>query len=68
MAVAQGEALVAGDAERRQQVEPLVQERLQAGGGRVGGVKQVVELLTGRTQRRHWGGVRGQEVKPQDTT
>lgn len=32
VSVTQRETLVAGDAEGRQRVEPLVQERLQAGG------------------------------------
>lgn len=54
VSVAQRKALVARDAEGRQQVKPLVQERLEAGGRRVGWMKQVVNLLTGRTQIRHW--------------
>lgn len=54
VSVAQRKALIAGDAKRRQQVEPLVQERLEAGGRRVGWMKQVVNLLTGRTQSGHW--------------
>lgn len=47
--IAQGEALVAADTKGRQQVEPLVQERLKAWGWGVGWMKQVVDLLTGWT-------------------
>lgn len=58
MPVAQRKALVPRDTEGRQQVEPLVQERLEAGGRRVGGMKQVVNLLAGRAQSGHWRGGR----------
>lgn len=53
VSVAQRKALVARDAERRQRVEALVQERLQAGGRGIGWMEQVVNLLTGRTQSSH---------------
>lgn len=54
VSVTQGKALVARDAEGGQHVEALVQERLEARGRGVGRVEQVVNLLTGRTQSRHW--------------
>lgn len=54
-AVPQRVALVAGDAERRQGVESPLQQRLQAGGGRVRGVEEVVDLLAGRPQLENWG-------------
>lgn len=49
-AVPQRVALVARDAERGQGVESPLQQRLQAGGGRVGGVEEVVDLLAGWPQ------------------
>lgn len=54
MSVAQRKALVTGDAEGRQQVEAFVQERLEARGRRIGWMEQVINLLAGRTQSRHW--------------
>ena len=56
VSVAQRKALVTGDAEGRQQVEAFVEERLQARGRRIGWMEQVINLLTGRTQSRHWRG------------
>lgn len=53
VSVSQGEALVSGDGEGRQQVEPFVQQRLEAGGGRVGRMEQVINLLTGGMESRH---------------
>lgn len=63
MSVAQREALVAGDAEGRQQVEALVQQGLEARGRGVGRVEQVVNLLTRRTQGGHWRGRNGGVLK-----
>lgn len=63
MSVPQRKALIAGDAEGGQQVEPLVQERLEARGGGVGRVEQVVDLLAGWTQSRHCS--RTQEGAPE---
>lgn len=60
VSVPQRKALITRDTEGRQQVEPLVKERLEAGGRRVGWMKQVVNLLTGRTQSGHCRG--GREV------
>lgn len=54
VSVTQRESLVAGNAEGGQRVEALVQERLQAGGGGIGWVEQVVDLLAGRAQGGHW--------------
>lgn len=54
-AVAQRVALVSGDAERRQGVEPPLQQRLQARGRRVRGVEEVVDLLAGGPQLENWG-------------
>lgn len=54
VSVAQGEPLVPGNAEGREHVEALVQERLQAGSRGIGGVEQVVNLLAGWAQGRHW--------------
>lgn len=54
MSVTQRETLVARNAEGRKRVEALVQERLQAGGGGIGRVEQVVNLLAGRAQGGHW--------------
>lgn len=51
--VSQGEALVAGHVEGGQQVELPLQQRLEAGGGRVGRVEHVIDLLTGRPQLGH---------------
>lgn len=62
VSVTQRETLVTGDTEGRQRVEPLVQERLEAGGRGVGGMEQVINLLTGRTQSGHWR-VDSQRVK-----
>lgn len=63
VSVAQREALVAGDAEGRQQVEALVQQGLEARGRGVGRVEQVVNLLTRRTQGGHWRGRNGGVLK-----
>lgn len=63
MTVAQREALVAGDAEGREQVEALVQQWLEARGRRVGRVEQVVHLLTRWTQGGHWRGRNGGVLK-----
>lgn len=54
VSVTQRESLVAGNAEGGERVEALVQERLQAGGGGIGWVEQVVDLLAGRAQGGHW--------------
>jgi len=59
-AIAQGVFLVAGHAERRDGVEGLGQEGLQARGAGVGGVEEVVDLLTGGTQLGHWDREGGQ--------
>lgn len=63
VSVTQGKALVPRDAEGGQHVEALVQERLEARGRGVGRVEQVVNLLTGRTQSRHWGRRRRKDGK-----
>lgn len=52
-AVAQGVLLVTGHAERRDGVEGLGQEGLQARGAGVGRMEEVVDLLTGGTQLGH---------------
>lgn len=49
VSITQRKALIAGNTKGRQQVEPLVQERLEARGRGVGWMKQVVNLLTGWT-------------------
>lgn len=54
-AVTQRVFLVAGHAERRDGVESLGQEGLQARGAGVGRVEEVVDLLAGGTQLGHWG-------------
>lgn len=54
VSVAEGETLVPGHTEGREHVEALVQERLQAGSRGIGGVEQVVNLLAGWAQGRHW--------------
>lgn len=58
-AITQGVLLVSGHAEGWHSVEGLGQEGLQAGGTGIGGMEEVVDLLTGRTQLGHcsteWG-------------
>lgn len=54
MSVTERETLVARNAEGRKRVEPLVQERLEAGRRGIGGVEQVVNLLAGWAQGGHW--------------
>lgn len=54
VSVSEREPLVPGNAEGSEHVEALVQEGLEAGGRGIGGVEQVVDLLTGGAQGRHW--------------
>lgn len=54
MSVSEREPLVPRNAEGSERVEALVQEGLEAGGRGIRGVEQVVDLLTGGTQGRHW--------------